>query len=149
MAIKSARTRDEINNPVRQGLEFLCQTFGHEMDSWERAAYERTLKEVPASVIAEAAQLLVDQAAGGRKFYPIPKAPDWKAAAATVITRRQKAARALHLADCDHSSQWIDDGKGGLERCPCWKRMQHAIEHIGSLALPPATSEEREQLTNE
>jgi len=136
MAIKSAKSRDEINTPVRQGLEFLCQTFGHEMDAWERAAYERTLKDISPGVLADAAQLLVDQAAGGRKFYPLPKAPDWKAACATVIARRQKAARQLHLENCDHSSQWID-GPNGLERCPCWKRLQSAIEEIGQLALPP------------
>lgn len=140
MAIKSAKSRDELNTPIRQGLEFLCQTFGHEVDPWERKAYERTLKGVAGDVLAEAAQILVDQAAGGRKFYPMPKAPDWKAAAATVIQRRLEAARKLHLADCDHSSQWID-GEKGVERCPCWKRMQAAIEAIGQLALPAAVEE--------
>src|SRR5688572_8609114 len=141
MAIRSAKNREELNTAVRQGLEFLCQTFGHEMDAWERAAYERTLKGINPSVLTEAAQLLVDQAAGGKKFYPIPKAPDWKAACATVITNRQKAARQLHLADCDHSSQWIENEQGQLVRCPCWQRMQAALTEIGTLALPAAHEE--------
>ena len=128
MAIRSAKTRAELNTPVRQGLEFLCQTFGQEIDAWERAAYERTLKDIDAGVLGEAAQLLVDQAAAGRKFYPMPKAPEWKAACATVLTNRQKAARILHLSDCPHSSQWIYNPETRRdERCPCWTRLQAAL----------------------
>jgi hypothetical protein len=131
----------EINTPLLQGLEFLCQTFGCELDAWERKAYERTLKGINGGVLAEAAQLLVDEAAAGRKFYPVPKAPDWKAACAKVIAKRQHAARMLHLADCDHSSQWIENEKGQLERCPCWNRLQYALTTIGAIALPPAPGE--------
>lgn len=136
---KSGLPPKEINTPVRQGLEFLCQTFGVEIDAWERKAYERTLAGIDGSVIAEAAQLLVDQAAAGKKFYPMPKAPDWKAACTSVVTKRQLAARELHLADCEHSSQWIHNPETGREeRCPCWTRLQQALRVIGTLALPPA-----------
>lgn len=134
-----------VNTPLLQGLEFLCQNFGYEMDAWERRAYERTLKDIDGGVLGEAAQMLVDEAAAGRKFYPMPKAPDWKAACAKVITKRQAAARLFHLADCPHSSQWID-GPNGVERCPCWKRLQDALKTIGTIdlpatqdALPPST----------
>jgi hypothetical protein len=143
MATKTGKlgiAADEIvASPILQGLEFLCQTFGYEMDSWERKAYERTLKGINGAVVIEAAQLLVDQASGGRKFYPIPKAPDWKGACSTVIAKRLAAAKALHLGSCDHSSQFIFNADTRRdERCPCWTRMMTAVEEIGRLELPPA-----------
>lgn len=134
---KLGMSAKEINTPILQGLEFLCQTFGYEMDPWERKAYERTLKDIDGGVIGEAAQLLVDQAAAGKKFYPMPKAPDWKAACVTVIAKRLKAAKEFHLADCTHSSQWIYNPETHAdERCPCYVRMMAAADAIGRLSLP-------------
>lgn len=147
MAIRSGASRKELNTPIRQGLEFLCQTFGYEMDSWERRAYERSLDGIAPDVLVEAAKMLVDDAAAGRKFYPMPKAPDWKAACAKVIMKRQLAARQLHLANCDHPSQWIYNPETRTdERCPCWKRLQQALSAIGQLALPPAPDAGRDSV---
>lgn len=133
-----------VNTPLLQGLEFLCQTFGYEMDAWERKAYERTLKDIDGAILAEAAQVLVEQASAGRKFYPIPKAPDWKAECAKVMAAKRKLAAALHLESCEHSSHFIENDKGLLERCPCWKRAQQAMEEVGQAIQLPAREDAAE-----
>lgn len=127
-----------INTPLLQGLEFLCQTFGAEIDAWERKAYERTLKDIDGGVIAEAAQLLVDEAAAGRKFYPIPKAPDWKAACVKVIQHRRKAI-AENQPPCElcHGSRWKDT-ENGLVRCDCHVNLMAAMDAVGKLLELPA-----------
>jgi len=150
MATKVGKTglgAGEINTPIRQGLEFLCQTFGYEMDAWERAAYERTLKDISADILAEAAQMLVDEAAAGRKFYPLPKAPDWKAAAAKVLNNRRKAAQLEQLKNCQHlTGHWrevIVNGVTRMARCECWEAGKAAADRIGApLELPAVASDE-------
>lgn len=130
----------ELNTPILRGLEFLCQNFGAEIDAWERRAYERTLAGIDPGVVAEAAQLLVDEAAAGRKFFPIPKAPDWKGACVKVIQKRRVAAAELHK-DCDvcHGSRWIDTPQG-MARCGCHVRMMAAMDAVGKLLELPEAS---------
>lgn len=126
--------------PVNDLLALLCSTFRCEIDSYQKRAYVRALDGVPAGVLLAAGDLLVNESAGGRKFYPMPTAPDVKGACAKVITKRQQEARKLHLADCTHSSQWVYNPETRQdERCPCWKRLQNALQAIGTLALPAAT----------
>lgn len=155
MAIKTATSRAEINTPIRQGLEFLCQTFGYEMDAWERAAYERTLQGISAGVLREAARRLVDQAACGRKFYPIPKAPDWKAECAKVQERRRvEAYRDSLPAECPvcghekayQGGRWKTVTVNGVERltrCDCQTVAIEAMDRVGQLiALPESREDE-------
>lgn len=140
MASKTGLPPSEINTPIRQGLEFLCQTFGAEIDAWERKAYERTLKGIDGGVLAEAAQLLVDESAAGRKFYPLPKAPDWKAACVKVIQKRRKAiADSEKPCEVCHGSRW-QDTPNGLTRCECHTRLMAAMDAAGQLL--PATAEQ-------
>lgn len=149
MATKAAKgklglTAKEINTPLLQALEFLCQTFGHEPDPWERRGYERTLAGINGDVLTEAAQNLVDQAAAGRKFYPLPKAPDWKAECAKVMAAKRKAVAAIHLESCDHSSHFVEVN-GRQQRCPCWRRAQEAMAAVGqAIALPPSREDQME-----
>lgn len=147
----------DINTPILQGLEFLCQTFGYEMDAWERAAYERTLKDINGGVIAEAAQVLVDQAAAGRKFFPVPKAPDWKAECAKVIERRRNEAYRDSLpalcSTCGHEkshtgARWKTVTVNGVERlttCDCRTVALEAADRVGQpIALPPSREDQME-----
>lgn len=128
--------------PVNDMLALLCSTFRCEMDSYQKRAYVRTLGDVPGDVLLSAADLLINESAAGRKFYPMPTAPDVKGACAKVMASKRKAAAALHLEGCDHSSHFIEiDGKN--KRCPCWERAQLAMESIGqAIALPPARDEQ-------
>lgn len=131
--------------PVNDLLALLCSTFRCEIDSYQKRAYVRTLADIPGDVLLAAGDQLINASAGGRKFYPMPTAPDIKGACAKVITDRRKAAAALHLEGCTHSSHWIDDGKGGHERCPCWKRAQDAMASVGQpIALPPSREDQVE-----
>lgn len=128
-------------NPVRDMLALLSSTFGGELDSYQVRAYDRALVGLPADVLLEAADSLIDAAAGGRKFYPMPTAPDVKGAAAEVIGRRRRAAFARAVSGCDHPRQFepvIDrEGVTRYQRCGCWKRGQLAMEAAGQpLALP-------------
>ena len=145
----ASKSGGNVTTPIRKGLEFLCQTFGAEIDPWERRAYERTLKDVPDSVLVEAAQLLVDEAAGGRKFYPMPKAPDWKGACAKVISARRRKAFELNLGQCPHPHQLeaFIDGAGveRMRKCACWDVAKKAQEAIGQpLALAPSREDAAE-----
>jgi hypothetical protein len=95
-----------------------------------------SMREVPAAVLEEAIASLVN---AGVKF--MPKPGELKAECAKVMATKRKAAAALHLESCDHSSQWVD-GPNGLERCPCWKRAQQAMADVGqAIALPPSREE--------
>ena len=138
---------NEINTPLLQGLEFLCQTFGCEIDSWERRAYERTLKGISGEILAEAAQVLVDEAAAGRKFYPVPKAPDWKAACSKVLNAKRKAAQLELLKNCPHlTGHWrevVVNGVTRMARCECWEAGEAAANRIGApLELPAMAGDE-------
>ncbi len=141
----------DVNTPLLQALEFLCQTFGYEMDSWERKAYERTLAGLSAEVLTQGAQRLVDQAAAGRKFYPVPKAPCVK-----VQTQLRLAAYRDSLPIlcpiCEHEKSYegarfktvIENGVERLTQCDCRTAALDAADRVGQpLALPAS----REDLT--
>ena len=69
-----------MTTPVQAGLAYLVSTFRAEVDSWQVRAYTKALAGIDAETVMAAAEHLIDQAAAGRKFYPLPNAPAWKEA---------------------------------------------------------------------
>lgn len=128
----------------RNAMARMVMNFNGEMDAPMRRSYARTLDGIAAPVIEEALDLLIDEVAAGRKFFPMPTPADLKAACSKVMAAKRKAAAALHLEGCDHSSHFIEvDGKN--TRCPCWIRAQQAMEAVGqAIALPPASDDTSE-----
>lgn len=95
--------------------------------------------EVPESILSEAIANLVN-----RGVTWMPKPGDLKAECAKVMALKRKAAAALHLDTCEHSSRFIDVS-GRMERCPCWKRAQQAMADVGqAIALPPSREDQME-----
>lgn len=91
-----------------------------------------SMRDVPAPILEEAIANLVT---AGVTW--MPKPGDLKAECAKVMAAKRKLAAALHLESCDHSSHFIENEQGQLERCPCWKRAQQAMEDVGqAIALP-------------
>lgn len=128
-------------SPVASILALFMATFRAKLDDYQVRAYSRSLDGIPADVLFEAADGLINAAAGGRKFYPLPTAPDVKGACAEVMSKRRNAAARLHLDGCEHSGHWIDEGRG-MTRCPCWTQAMRAMETVGErIALPPAPEE--------
>lgn len=134
-------------SPVQAGLAYLVSTFRAEVDSWQVRAYTKALAGIDAETVMAAAESLIDQAAAGRKFFPLPTAPEWKAACAAVIkTKRQDAFR-LGTAGCDHpsfmESYQDDQGLQWTRRCACYERGKQWMAAAGQpLALPPVTSDD-------
>lgn len=133
--------------PVRDCLALLASTFGGEVDSWQRRGYERTLAGLSREVLLEAADLLINEAAAGRKFYPMPTAPDVKGAYDKVIKEKRTAARLEQLKNCPHGSgHWrsvIVNGIERMERCECWEAGKAAADRIGApLQLPTLAGDE-------
>lgn len=127
---------------VNDMLALLCSTFRLEMDSYQKRAYVRALNEIPGPILLAAADALINEAAAGRKFYPMPTAADVKGACAKVMAQKRKDAATLHLEGCDHSSHFIECEDGLLRRCPCWKRAQQAMADVGqAIALPGSRDE--------
>ena len=132
---------------IGNGLAYLCATFRAEVDSWQVRAYRRALAEIPADIIMDAAEHLIDQAANGRKFFPLPQAPQWKEACATVIKTRRQDAFKLGTSGCDHPSfmESYQDAQGvqWTRRCDCYQRGQQLMAAAGQpLALPAVTLDE-------
>ena len=102
----------------------------------EGTAYIMSMQDVPPAILEAAVASLVN---AGVTW--MPKPGDLKAECAKVMATKRKAAAALHLGNCEHSSHFID-GRNGLERCPCWKRAQRAMAEVGqAIALPPSREE--------
>lgn len=135
-----------MSDAVKAGLALLSATFRAELDAWQVRAYQRALKGVPADVLLVAADRLIDQAASGRKFFPLPTAPDWKGACAVILEERRRAAFLMGLEGCDHSSQFEEfTDKYGvirMRRCACYQRGQALMAAVGALALPSYTEPE-------
>lgn len=99
-----------------------------------------SMREVPESILSEAIANLVN---AGITW--MPKPGDLKAECAKVMASKRKAASALHLNNCEHSSHFIEGIGGRMERCPCWKRAQQAMLDVGqAIALPPAREDATE-----
>ena len=136
-----------MTTPVQAGLAYLVSTFRAEVDSWQVRAYTKALAGIDAETVMAAAEHLIDQAAAGRKFYPLPTAPEWKAAGATVIKTRRQDAFKLGTSGCDHPSfmESYQDAQGvqWTRRCGCYQRGQQLMAAAGQpLALPAVTLDE-------
>ncbi len=132
---------------IGNGLAYLCATFRAEVDSWQVRAYRRALATIPADIIMDAAEHLIDQAANGRKFFPLPQAPQWKEACATVIKARRQDAFKLGTSGCDHpsfmESYQDENGVEWTRRCQCYLRGKQLMAAAGEpLALPAVTPDE-------
>ncbi len=98
-----------------------------------------SMSDVPESILSEAIAKMVNV---GVMFMPRPG--ELKAACAKVMAVKRKAAAAIHLEGCEHSSHFIE-GKNGMQRCPCWKRAQQAMADVGqAIALPPSREDAME-----
>lgn len=127
-------------NPVRDMLALFVATFGGDVDTWQRRAYERALRDVPRDVLLEAADRLINEAAAGRKFYPMPSSPEVKGACAAVVAAKRARAWQIAMAHCTHDSHYIHEN-GVDRRCPCWDVGMKAMAAAGHpLALPPPPS---------
>jgi len=131
---------------VEDMLALLVATFGGEVDTWQVRAYKRTIGPVSGQVLLEAADLLINEAAAGRKFYPMPSAPDVKGACNKVIEAKRVQAWLEAIKHCDHPQQFEEitgeDGVVRSQRCSCWKRGKLAMDAAGHpLALPSRTQE--------
>lgn len=129
------------SEPVKDMLALLCSTFRCQIDSYQKRAYVRALSDVPGDVLLAAADALINESAAGRKFYPMPTAPDVKGACAKEI-RKRRAAIVAQMPSCEqcHGSRWKNitvDGVDYVTRCDCFLALQKAIDAVGKpLALP-------------
>lgn len=135
------------SGPVEAGLALLTSTFRAELDSYQVRAYQRALKGLPADVVLPACDRLIDEAAAGRQFFPMPTAPQWKEACAKIIEAKRKEAFRLGTAGCEHPSfmeEYQDErGVSWTRRCACYQRGKLAMAAVGEpLALPSWTEPE-------
>lgn len=126
---------------IESGLALLVSTFRADLDSYQVRAYKRALAGIDAEIVLSAADHLIDQAANGRKFYPLPSAPEWKAACQVIIARKRKAAFEIGVGGCDHPSyleEYQDErGVWWTRRCRCYQRGKQLMDAAGQpLALP-------------
>ena len=136
-----------MTTPVQSALAYLVSTFRAEVDSWQVRAYTKALAGIDAETVMAAAEHLIDQAAAGRKFYPLPTAPEWKAACVAVINTKRQDAFRLGTQGCDHPSfmESYQDAQGRewTRRCDCYQRGQQLMAAAGQpLALPAVTLDE-------
>ena len=136
-----------MTTPVQSALAYLVSTFRAEVDSWQVRAYTKALAGIDAETVMAAAEHLIDQAAAGRKFYPLPTAPEWKAACVAVINTKRQDAFRLGTEGCDHPSfmESYQDAQGRewTRRCGCYQRGQQLMAAAGQpLALPAVTLDE-------
>ena len=141
-----------MTTPVQAGLAYLVSTFRAEVDSWQVRAYTKALAGIDAETVMAAAEHLIDQAAAGRKFYPLPTAPEWKEACASVIKTRRQDAFKLGTSGCDHPSfmeSYKDDaGVEWTRRCQCYQRGKQLQAAAGKpLALPAVMLDEASENT--
>lgn len=130
------------SGPIEAGLALFVATWRAELDSYQVRAYKRALEGITADVLLAAADSLIDQAAAGRQFYPLPSAPQWKQACAVVVQAKRRQAFKIGTAGCEHPSfmeSYRDDqGVEWTRRCQCYKRGKALAAAAGEpLALPP------------
>lgn len=142
---------DGIRSPIRDAVALLAVSFRADMEMPQTRSYERALgdlKDQP-EILLKAAELLIDEAANGRQFYPIPKPADLKGACQKVIEMLRLKAFAEVVELCDHEPRYFEeltrpDGSTELGRCSHWKMAKQAMEQVAKpLALPPARELER------
>lgn len=132
-----------VRTPIRDALAFLAVGFRTEIDAPQRRAFERTLDELKDQpvILLKAAQILVDEAANGRQFYPIPMAHDLKGACAKVIDVLRAEAFVKGTTGCTHHRYLEEftrpDGTTYFDRCSCYRRGKLAMDAVAKpLGLP-------------
>jgi hypothetical protein len=135
-----------VRTPIRDAVAFLSVEFRTEVDSPQRRAFERTLDELKEQpeILLRGAQVLVDEAANGRQFYPMPMAHDLKGACAKVIEVLRVEAFVKATAGCEHPSYMeeltLENGSSAFQRCSCYRRGKLAMDAVVKpLALPEWT----------
>ncbi len=108
-----------------------------DFDGVERAtvqlhAWMLSLQDVPADVLEEAIGHLVR-----RGVTWMPKPGDVKSECAQVVRHRRAHAARRYLATCDHAGYFVENERGQMERCPCFRRAMTAMSEVAApLALP-------------
>jgi hypothetical protein len=140
---------DEQRTPIRDALALLSVSFRADMEPPQTRSYERALMAVKdrPELLQKAAELLIDEAANGRQFYPVPKPSDLKGACAKVIEVQRLKAFADAACVCDHQPKFFEeitrgDGSTYLQRCSHWKIGKAAMDAIGQPLALPAHSED-------
>jgi hypothetical protein len=142
---------EQTRTPIRDAVAFLAVNFQKmDMEAPTTRSYERALKDLAEepAILQQAVELLIDEAANGRQFYPIPKPADLKGACAKVIEVKRLKAFCDAAGVCDHSPKFFEeiereDGSTVLQRCSHWKIGRAEMEKIAkplSLPLSPYAS---------
>jgi hypothetical protein len=142
---------EQTRTPIRDAVAFLAVNFQKmDMEAPTTRSYERALKDLAnePEILQQAVELLIDEAANGRPFYPIPKPADLKGACAKVIEVKRLKAFCDAAGVCDHSPKFFEeiereDGSTVLQRCSHWKIGRAEMEKIAkplSLPLSPYAS---------
>lgn len=135
---------EQTRTPIRDALALLSVTFRADMEAPQTRSYERALADVKdqPEILQKAAELLIDEAANGRQFYPVPKPADLKGACAKVIEVMRLKAFSEAAEACDHSPRFFEeitreDGSTELRRCSHWKIGKASMDAIAKpLTLP-------------
>jgi hypothetical protein len=147
----------QTRTPIRDAVALLAVNFGKmDMEPPQTRSYERTLNELKDApeILMKAVELLIDEHAAGRQFYPVPKPSDLKGACAKVIEvlRLREFVAAIEL--CDHEQKgWEEltreDGSTVLQRCSHWRMGKTRMEAIAKPLALPASSDRMEPLSQE
>lgn len=141
---------EQTRTPIRDAVSFLAVSFNKmDMEPPQTRSYERALadlKERP-DILQQAVQLLIDEAANGRQFYPLPKPSDVKGACAKVIEVLRLKAFALAIEQCDHRPKGFEeltreDGTTEFVRCSHWKMAMASMTAVGAPLLLPAKTDQ-------
>lgn len=147
----------QTRTPIRDAVALLAVNFGKmDMEPPQTRSYERTLNELKDApeILMKAVELLIDEHAAGRQFYPVPKPSDLKGACAKVIEvlRLREFVAAIEL--CDHEQKgWEEltreDGSTVLQRCSHWRMGKTRMEAIAKPLALPASSDRMEPISQE
>jgi hypothetical protein len=136
---------EQTRTPIRDAVAFLAVNFQKmDMEAPTTRSYERALKDLAEqpAILQQAVELLIDEAANGRQFYPIPKPADLKGACAKVIEVLRLKAFVDAAGVCDHQPKFFEeitraDGSTELKRCSHWRIGKAEMEKIAKpLELP-------------
>lgn len=145
---------DGQRTPIRDAVALLATNFQKmDLERPQTRSYERTLDELKdqPEILMKAVELLIDEHANGRQFYPIPKPSDVKGACAKVIEMMRLKAFALAIEQCDHQPKGMEeitreDGSTVLQRCSHWKIGHARMDEVAKKLSLPASSERLERI---
>lgn len=140
--------QDQTRTPIRDALALIAVSFRADIEAPQTRSYERALKDLQdqPEILQQAAELLIDEAANGRQFYPLPKPADVKGACAKVIEVLRLKAFCDAAGVCDHQPKFWEEqpregGRTAFVRCSHWKIGKQAMEAVAKpLALPEVGS---------